>query len=405
MNSFWPLNDNFFTLKNRLKIALFYLNKNNRWTQGNKIKEFEEKMAAFCDVPYAVFVSSGSTANSALVSFVKDSYYTQEKNEVILPSVTWQTSCSPWIREGFKPTFIDISLDDLSLDLNKVEEYLQCNAHKVAAIFPTSLLGFCPNLNKLLELKIKYPNIKICMDNCESTFTKSKIFGKEENISSLLTSTTSTYFGHLLQSIEGGFIFTKHAHEYKYFLKIRNHGMVRSLEGYDSDDMDRISNCLVDKRFDFNTLGNNYRNIESNAMLGMCDLERANKYTQHRINIYKLFKRQLNNTAFLFPKEFEDRVHVPFALPIIFSSNYFKNPTIAKEAALEWCRQEGIETRPIISGNLLRQTCYQKYARFDLYPNAELLHCNGFYVGLHIGVTDKHIKKLTEYLNKFQHEE
>lgn len=405
MNYSWPLNDNFFTFKDRLKIALFYLNKKNRWTQGKYVAALEKEMAYFCQAEHAVYVSSGSTANTILAYYLKDNFYSNEKKEILLPSVTWQTSCSPFIREGFKPVFIDVSLTDFAIDLNKVEKYLDINHHKVACVFITSLLGFCPDINKILEFKKKYPSIKFCLDNCESTFTQHVYWGEYKNISGLLTSTTSTYFGHLLQSIEGGFLFTNKEDEYKYFLMARNHGLVRSLTGYiPQREINNRVNNLVDSRFDFNILGNNFRNTESNALLGSLDLKRANKYSSHRVEIYKFFKKQLNNSLFIFPNEYADRIHVPFSLPIIFNPLAYKNITDIKRNAIEWCENNGIETRPIISGNLLRQTCYKEFGNPNLYENAEILHCNGFYVGLHIGVTEEMVLKLTNYLNAFKHE-
>ena len=58
------------------------------------------------------------------------------------------------------------------------------------------------------------------------------------------TSTTSTYFGHMLQSVEGGFVFTNDEKEYELLNMIRNHGMYRHLplenqEKYKNPDVSR----------------------------------------------------------------------------------------------------------------------------------------------------------------------
>lgn len=401
----WPLNDNFFTLLDRCKVALFYLNKKNRWTQGNLIKKFEQEMAAFTNSKYATFVSSGSTANTILAMYTKDTFKTQNKNVVVLPSITWQTSCSPWIREGFTPHFIDISLNDLCMDLDKLDDYLNNNNQQVSVVFITSLLGFSPNINKLIKISEKYPSIKFMLDNCESTFAQYNLDGNYKNISSFFTSTTSTYFGHQLQSIEGGFLFTNNKHEYEYFLLARNHGMVRSLVGYEDilEDpsksiLQRLSNSYVDSRFDFHILGNNFRNIESNALFGSLDLKRASKYTNHRIKIYEIFCNNINKKGFILPKTDVNKKDVPFCIPIIFNNEVFKDKQIC-EVAKKWCESKNIEIRPIISGNLLRQTAYKNYGNPTEFPNAEFLHTFGFYVGLHYGVNKKMIKELTDYLN------
>ena len=76
MNKFvWPLNNASFTLLDRIKLCLFFLNKDNFWTQSKYVKKIEEEFAKFVGSKYAVFVSSGSTANTLLAMHLKDNYY------------------------------------------------------------------------------------------------------------------------------------------------------------------------------------------------------------------------------------------------------------------------------------------------------------------------------------------
>ncbi len=145
----WPLNVDNFTFLDRLKICKFILNKNNKWTQNGLVYQFELKMADFVGSKYAVFCSSGSTANTMVAMQLKD---ISSKNVVIFPSTTWTTSVTPFIREGLTPKFIDINLEDFSFNYHALEKFLQAESGSVAAIFATSLLGFVPNVSKLIEL-------------------------------------------------------------------------------------------------------------------------------------------------------------------------------------------------------------------------------------------------------------
>ena len=123
----WPLNNSSFTFWDRIKICFFFLNCRLFWTQGRYVKKFEKKFAEFVGTKYAVFVANGSVANTLLAMYLKDTLKNKNKKEIIFPSTTWTTSISPFIREGFIPKFIDISLDDFCLDLNLVEDYLKKN--------------------------------------------------------------------------------------------------------------------------------------------------------------------------------------------------------------------------------------------------------------------------------------
>lgn len=382
----WPLNDSQCGWLDRLKIVMFFLNPSNRWTMDKNVKQFELEMAKFIGCKYSVFVSSGSTANTILACYLKDSRIKEKNRKIIFPSTTWTTSVSPFIREGFIPKFIDVNLEDFSLDLDAVEEALKSDK-SIEAIFITSLLGFVPDINRLKALSDKY-KVKVMMDNCENTLGSFN----NKNISSFFTSTTSTYFGHQLQSVEGGFIFTNDDEEYNYFLLARNHGMVRSLP---NDQKYKFSNKDVNERFDFFLLGNNYRNSDIHALIGRMDLKKVNKYIASRQSLFDYFCNSINSEKFVLPKNFGNRSHVAFSIPIVFKND------ADLDCAMKECEAYGIETRPIISGNLLRQTCYKKFANYKNFPNSEFLHNNGFYVGLHPKVTRNQIDNLVKIINNY----
>jgi len=384
----WNLNDSQFTWLDRIKLALFFLLPSNRWTMDKHVKNFESEMANFVGAKHAVFVSSGSTANTILACYLKDSLKnsTNKIRKIIFPSTTWTTSVSPFVREGFEPVFVDINLSDFSMDLDAVEDVVSKDK-SIEAIFITSLLGFVPDVERLEKISKKY-KVRVLMDNCENTF--GSFTGK--NISSFFTSTTSTYFGHQLQSVEGGFIFTNDDDEYNYFLLARNHGLVRALP---NDQKSKFLNKDVNERFDFFLLGNNYRNSDIHALIGRIDLKRASEYIASRTELFNYFKECLPNEKLLLPEEFPDRDHVAFCIPIVFKN------AIDLTAIIKECERNLIETRPIISGNLLRQTCYKQFGDYKNFPNSEFLHNNGFYVGLHSKITKNQIDSLITTINKY----
>jgi len=379
----WKLNEPNFSFFDRLKFSAWVLSGKNFWTMNGQVARFEKRMAEFVGSKFAVFTSSGSTANTILAMYLKDKFFSESKKEIIFPSTTWTTSVSPFLREGFTPRFIDISFKDFSIDLDKLDSYLKNNDRSVCCVFITSLIGFTPDIYKIKKIAERY-NVLILMDNCENTL--GSFDGK--NVSSFFTSTTSTYFGHQIQSVEGGFLFTDSEEEYDYFLMARNHGMCRA-----SINPQKHNNSDVDPQFDFNFLGNNYRNSDIHAFLGNLDLDRASSLTKIRSDLYNVFLKNLKNKAFL-PIPNHVFGHVPFCLPI-FCKNIEK-----KQKAINFCKINQIEQRPIISGNLLRQTCYKKYGDYSDFQNSEFLHQNAFYVGLHKNVKLKNVIKLVDFLNK-----
>ena len=376
----WKLNTNHFTFWDRLKICGFFLNTNNFWTYGKQVQKFEQKMAKYVGSKYALFVSSGSTANTLLAYYLDQ---VETKRKIVFPAVTWATSVTPFIKCGFEPVFVDVKLNDLSMDLDQVENILK-EDKDVGTIFITALLGISPDIDRLNYLKTKY-KVRIMIDSCESTFTKFR----GRNIASFFTSTTSTYFGHMLQSVEGGFVFTNDEKEYELFNMIRNHGMYRHLP---PENQEKYKNPEVDPLFDFYCIGNNFRNSDIHAYIGLLDFKRVPLYTFHRKFCGEIFTSLLDQNSF-------------YKVQVKNEDNLFSLPIIAKnketiDKIKKFCVSEGIEYRPIIGGNLLKQTAFKKYAKTGDYPNAEILNQNGLYVGLHYGVTAEQINKFVNTINK-----
>ena len=379
----WKLNEPNFNFLDKLKFCKFILF-NSFWTMSKNTYNFENKMSNYVGTKYSVFVSSGSTANTILAYYLKDNFYTSKKNIIVFPSTTWTTSISPFLREGFKPKFIDISLNNFCMDLDKLEEYLKTESNKTACIFITSLLGFTVDINKLTELGKKY-NVKIMMDNCENTYGKYN----GRNVSSYFTSTTSTYFGHQLQSVEGGFIFTNDYTEYEQFLMYRNHGMTRSVK-----EKEKYENKNVNPQFDFYLLGNNFRNSDIHAFIGLQDFKRIEKFTNKRIQLFNYFKSNVNSNIVHLTTETKGSTDVAFSIPLVFKNIEHK------KIILDFCKNYNIETRPIISGNLLKQTCYSHFDDYTKFKNSEYIDIHGFYVGLHFKLKFEYVKLLVEEINK-----
>ena len=83
------------------------------------------------------------------------------------------------------------------------------------------------------------------------------------------------------------------------------------------------------------------------------------------------------------------------------STNWLAFPLTIKEAApfsrldvVTHLETHGIQTRPIFSGNILRQPAYtdlKKEWKEKKFPVADLIMRNGFLIGCHQGLEDKHL--------------
>jgi CDP-4-dehydro-6-deoxyglucose reductase, E1 len=380
---YWSLMEDTITFSDRLKMASFLLT-SSRLTNGPKVREFEKKWSEWLGVKHSLYVSSGSTANSLLISAVKEYYGLKDGDKVLVPATTWMTNVAPVIQAGLQPIFCDINLGNFSFDISELK-YIATKHPDIKAVFITHLIGLSSDVEKIREI---FPDALILEDVCESHGVEGPD-GKKRGSNSV-GSTFSFYFGHHITTVEGGMVCTNDSELYDLMRLKRSHGMARESEfcfpQYVSQNPD------IDPSFLFITDGYNFRNHEVCAVLGLSQLKKLNKNIAIRRRNYKRFHTNLVHIpGFRLPHYHEG--NSSFSFPII---SYNDNIDLIKIAL----KDAEIEYRPVISGNLLRHPAFRKYKLCTERerPNVEILHNNGLYVGNSQFVTTRKIDKLIEIL-------
>ena len=314
----YPLQTDNFTLLDRIKAGLFILNKKHRLTSGPKVLELEKTWSEIAGKNIqCLATSSGSTANHLLVeTFLQSHGYEPNNVTVFVPSTTWSSSVSPWIMRGCEIVFIDINLDDFSFNYDSLEEelYSRKNNNKIKVIWPTALIGFIPNVNKLKVLKEKY-NTYLFADLCETTL------GEYEN-QNILTCfdmcTTSFFWAHEICGIELGMLFIDQKfgqiqNIYDSAKMIRSHGLTRALpKNSENRNSIELEYAHIDPEFLFSKIGTNYRTTDLNAMFCLLDSKRIKKYKNLRKKLWKYFLDNIPNDYRKLNKDI-----IPFCLPLI----------------------------------------------------------------------------------------
>ena len=119
----------------------------NKSTQmGKCVAQFEKKIASMFSKRFGLMVNSGS---SALLLAMK-ALNIKENDEVITPALNFGTAVSSIIIAGAKPIFVDIDLESLQIDANKIEEKI---TRKTKALLIPNLIGNIPDLEKIFKIK------------------------------------------------------------------------------------------------------------------------------------------------------------------------------------------------------------------------------------------------------------
>ena len=385
----WRLMENAISFADKIKLAKFVLC-NDRFTNGEKVKEFEYAWNDWLGSKHSLFVSSGSTANFLLLASIKEKYGLKRGDKVLVPACTWMTNVAPIIQLGLTPIFCDIQFDDFSFDHQELE-HISKKHQDIKLIFVTHLLGFTSTSRDSRLLNILFPEAIIIDDVCESHGCTG--FDERKIGADSLGATFSTYFGHHLTSIEGGFVSTNDASLYDLMKMKRSHGMARESVVFDYY-ADLYKD--IDKSFLFITDGYNFRNTELNAVLGLSQLSKLDKSIKIRNENYKKFCDLTKSFWYCIRPMDYVKSSSNFCFPIICDNIQVKNKLVKK------LKENEIEYRPIVSGNLLRHPFLKGYKMCSKkkHFNVDFMHTNGLYIGNSQFVTEKHLLKLEEILDK-----
>ncbi len=345
------------------------------FSMGKKVNEYEVDFTKYIGSKYAVMTSSGSTANLLMIAAM---FYTRDEtrrlkrgDEVIVPAVSWSTTYFPLQQYGLRVKFVDIDRDTLNIDLERLKEAI---TDKTKVILAVNLLGN-PNDFDVIRALIGGKKITLLEDNCESL---GATFGGKKAGSFGLMGSFSSFFSHHIATMEGGCVVTDDEEIYHILLSLRAHGWTRNLpkenlvSGTKSDDM-------FEESFKFVLPGYNVRPLEMSGAIGIEQLKKLDKFISVRRKNAEIFIELFGDNSYLqIQKE-------------ISNSSWFGFSILLKESApmsrrvfVEKLYKAGIECRPIVTGNFLKNKKVLEYFNYEVFgemTNAEYIDMHGLFVG------------------------
>ena len=369
----FPLGFNDFTDKDANCVKELF--SKGELTQGKITSNYEELLAEYFDTKFAITVNSGSSANLLMLSalvYSNDTKLSLKKgDEVIVPAVSWITTYAPIIQLGLIPKIVDVDPFTFNIIPEAIKEVI---TEKTKCIFAVNLLG-CPcDFEKILNICDSYGLILI-EDNCESMGAKYK--DKYSGTFGLMSS-QSTYMSHHISTIEGGFVLTNNEYFKDLLKSLRSHGWARSLKKDSTFYKESIINSneegLPDK-FLFLLPGFNLRTTEINSQLGLSQLPRLESIIELRRKTSKSFQRILEPFNSEIYTQSDPYFSSCFGFPLITNC---KDLLSRLKVALH---DNGFETRPIVTGNILRHPVSRYFpSKNPQMLNADKIHFQGTYI-------------------------
>ena len=358
-----------------------WLGKYPRLAKGPITLELEEKWSKWLGVENTVFCNSGSSANLLMLWALVEAGRIGRDSKIVVPSVAWATDLAPVIQLGMTPILCDSNMEDLSVDLDHLEKIF--NETKPEVLLLVSVLGLVPDMRKISDLCGKY-DVILLEDTCESM--GSKYNGKKLGTFGLMSS-FSTYFGHHISTIEGGFVSTDDEELYEVLKSIRSHGWDRDAsKEYSKQLRDKWKTSDFDSLYTFYHSGFNLRSTDLQAFIGLSQIDKLDSICEKRNNNFKIYQKEL---AGISPNIKENGFTSNFAYPVIHE---YRDAMVAR------LQKENIEVRPMICGSMGTQPFYvKKYGRKEL-PNVSQIDKYGFYIPNHPGLSKEDILKITSII-------
>lgn len=366
------------------KLADFILSA-ARLSMGDECKKFETAFAVYQERKHAVLVSNGSTANLGLIQALLNLGRLKKGDKVGISALTWATNVMPLMQLGLVPVAVDCDLVHLNVTSKEFAKHVK----NLKAMFITNVLGMCGDIDAIKALCDKHQVILI-EDNCESLGTryKGKLLGNYG-----VASTFSFFVGHHLSTIEGGMICTDDEELANMLIMVRAHGWDRNLPPAAQQKL-RTGSGVDDfyAKYLFHYPAYNIRATEITGFLGTTQLPLLDGTIAKRRKNFEAFHAAVQKKSDLYHSLSVDHIeHLSsFAMPVIATSHEILRKT------LERFENAGVETRPVIAGDITEHPFWKNALPKADCPTARIVHSQGFYFPNNPDLTEEEVRLLCE---------
>lgn len=363
---------------------------------GHAVRTMEQRVAELFAKRHGIMVNSGSSANYLAIEILG----LPPGAEVITPALTFATTVAPIIRAGLVPAFVDVAEATYNIDVSAIEEMI---SPKTRAVMIPSLIGNLPDWDRIRAIA-DARGLKVIEDSADTL--GATIHGETTGGRSDI-STTSFYGSHVITAAgNGGMICVNDDALARRARLLRSWGRTSSLF-VDSENIENRFNVDLDgfsydAKFVFEELGFNVEPSEMGAAFGLVQLDKLAE---------NIAARERNFAAQLaFFREYEDWFLLPRQLPgsrtgwLAFPLTVRPDAPFTRREMQIFLEQRDIQTRPVFTGNILRQPAMKNVARkvrSGGYPVADDVMRGGILLACHHGLSTAQLDYVHESFRHF----
>ncbi len=288
----------------------------NSLTQGPKIQEFESAVAAKVGAKYAVAVSS-ATAGLHLALLALE---LEPNSEVVTSPISFLSSSNAALYSGLKPRFIDIDPGTLNISVAKTLRAIT-ESDSIKALIPVHMAGSACELEELSKVA-RARGVAIVEDAAHALGGH---YPDGQPVGNCAFSDMTVFSFHPVKSVttgEGGVVTTNSETLYRKLLRLRSHG----INQLDDPLVDPILGFTDGKKnmwyYEMQELGFHYRLSEIQAVLGISQMRKLDKFILRRRRIAKHYDKLFKGCPGVHPTQTHMRdlsAHHLYILQIDFS--------------------------------------------------------------------------------------
>ena len=364
-----------FTVNDEMRRLVNRVLDSGRISYGPLSREFEQRFARIHDCEFGILSNSGTSSLQVALQAMKELYGWQDGDEVITQSVTFVATVNVILHNRLKPVLVDVD-DCYGLNAYLLEAAI---TPRTRCIIPAHLFGQPCNMTDIQDIA-HYHHLKVLEDSCETMFVShnGKMTGNWGDIACF-----SLYVAHLLTAGVGGIATTNDPELAVKMRSLVNHGRDGIYLSIDDDDGLNVKEMkeVIQRRFNFESVGHSYRITELEAALALGQLDGGPS----------MIRQRQRNAEYLTDKlcdlEMDDLLSLPHPRPHTEHA-WMMYPVVAdgdKWALCSHLEEHGVETREMM--RLTDQPVYKGLWNPEDYPMADWINKHGIYIPSHQELT------------------
>jgi perosamine synthetase len=271
--------------------------RSGKLTQGPAIESFEQAIARYVGVRYAVAVSSGTAALhlAALAAGVG------RGKKIVTSPITFVATANSAFYAGGTPVFADIDPFTINISTEKLDAVLRTNAD-IAAIIPVHFAGLPCDMVSIRSLANQHGTIVI-EDAAHALGAK---YSDGQKVGCCAYSDMTIFSFHPVKAIaagEGGMITTNDECIYHKLLRLRSHGINKLDDAFLLPEQSKTDGDQNPWYYEMQELGFHYRITDMQCALALSQFKKIDKFIARRLELTRRYDQAFSKSLICRPAQ------------------------------------------------------------------------------------------------------